>query len=104
VDDVPVTFLAAQLGLELLGGIRGCGGCSSGKGVGGLVFTVSVFTVGLGSVSSCYVGGGVVGFGRGGLNLGLFTGLCRDVRGFFQPGLGYLELLLRHLVSCFLIA
>ena len=32
------------------------------------------------------------------------TGFCRDVPGFFQPSLGYLELLLRHLVSCFLIA
>jgi hypothetical protein len=109
VDDVPVTFLAAQLGLELLGGVNvGLGG-GSGEGVGGLFLGAGVVClsvvgiaviIGLGVV----IGLGVAGFGRGGLNLRLVTGVCRDVRGLFQLSLGYLELLLRHLVSCFLIA
>jgi len=97
VDDVPVTFLAAQLGLEFLGGIGGRGGGSSGEGVTGLIVTGVPF-------NSCSVGEGVPGFGRGGLNPRLVAGFCRDVRGLFQLSLGYPELLLRHLVSCFLIA
>ncbi|MDQ0800321.1 hypothetical protein QF050_001960 [Arthrobacter sp. SLBN-112] len=103
MDDVPVTLLAAQLGLELLGGISGCGSRCGGEGVGGLVVAV-VCGVGFFAGDVVSIGAGVVGFGREGLNLGLFTGFCRDVLGLFQPRLGYLELLLRHLVSCFLIA
>ena len=97
MDDVPVTFLAAQLGLELLGGVNVCFSGGSGEGVSGLLF-------GAGVCLGVKVGTGVLGFGRGGINLRLVTGFCRDVRGLFQLSLGYLELLLRHLVSCFLIA
>ena len=45
-----------------------------------------------------------VGFGRSGLSLGLFPGFRRGVLALSSSVSGYLELLLRHLVSCFLIA
>ena len=111
VDDVPVTFLAAQLRLELIGRIDlGNGG---DDGLFGLVAGVCPSSAALNSTSafasesssaSAASESASCGFGRGGLNLRLFTGSCRDVRGLFPLSLGYLELLLRHLVSCFLIA
>jgi hypothetical protein len=141
VDDVPVTLLAAQLGLELFGRVGGLGG-SSGQDVGpfgaflgvlsghvigvGLGVSVShVIGVGLGVSVSHVVGVGLgvsvshgvglgvsvvfkigvaFGIGRSRLNPGALSGLSRGVLGFIQLSLSYLELLLRHLVSCFLIA
>ncbi len=50
----------------------------------------------------CLVGG--VGFGRSSDSLGLVRGFHRGVLALYQLSLSYLELLLRHLVSCFLIA
>ncbi len=61
---------------------------------------------GLVSVGFSRVGGLVsdVGFGRSRHSLGLFPGFHRGVLALIQLSLSYLELLLRHLVSCFLIA
>ena len=119
MDDVPVTLLATQLGLELLSRInlslggRGCEDvCLVGVGVL-LFFGVSVsFVVGyiciIVGVSFGVSVSFVVGIGCSRLNLRLFNGLsrraCCAVRGPIQLSLSYLELLLRHLVSCFLIA
>ncbi len=120
VDDVPVTLLAAQLGLELVGRINLRGGGSGCQCVARLVCFVAgggfVVRAGLDRLFC----GGVAGFcrvylcrvylvsdvgcGRSGRGLGLFPGFHRGVLALIQLSLSYLELLLRHLVSCFLIA
>lgn len=105
VDDVPVTFLAAQLGLEFLGRISRGGG--SGRFQGDALFRIVFFVyLGSGLVVHVSVFGFVdVGsFGRSGINLGLVCGYGRILCGPVRFSLVYLELLLRHLVSCFLIA
>jgi hypothetical protein len=108
VDDVPVTLLAAQLGLELLGGVDVglCGRgfkhvCLFGVSFVSLVLGVSYICIG---VSVSFGVSVAVGIGCSRLNLRPFNGLSRCVLGFIQLSLSYLELLLRHLVSCFLIA
>ncbi len=104
VDDVPVTLLAAQPGLELIGGVN------LGRGSGRRQSVALFAVVGLrGSyclIGYCLIGGlvGSVGFGRSRHSLGLFRGFHRGVLALIQLSLSYLELLLRHLVSCFLIA
>ena len=106
MDDVPVTLLAAQLGLELIGRVYLGSGGGSGQRVAGLF--LGLFA-GLGvSSSACGLAGyslvSDVGFGRSRHSLGLFPGFHRGVLALIQLSLSYLELLLRHLVSCFLIA
>jgi hypothetical protein len=108
VDDVPVTLLAAQLGLEFVGRIDGGSGSGGFQRVGRLIGVVVGLTR---SFYGCVVSGGfvslygcIVEFGRSRRSLGLFRGFHRRVLALIQLSLSYLELVLRHLVSCFLIA
>ena len=113
VDDVPVTLLAAQLGLELVGGVDVGGGGCRGERVTGLAFSVAGFGVGAVGLIAAGVVGFFVGYGFSSAtsdsgaaddSLGLVHGFHRGVLALIQLSLSYLELLLRHLVSCFLIA
>ncbi|BCW49377.1 hypothetical protein StoSoilB13_17190 [Arthrobacter sp. StoSoilB13] len=115
VDDVPVTLLAAKLGLEFLSRIRGrCSGSGFQRDIRSVDVGV-VVRVGLVIRLSVYVRleilFGIIDvgrFGRSRVSLRLFRGLSRGVvcafSGPIQLSLVYLKLLLRHLVSCFLIA
>ena len=109
VDDVPVTLLAAQLGLELLGRINFSLGGRGGQCVG-LFVGVSVGFARLGVVSIS------VGVSVGFRGIVVESGAADSTSdsspataaaswlSAIQLSLSYLELLLRHLVSCFLIA
>jgi hypothetical protein len=108
VDDVPVTLLAAQLGLEFVGRVDGGGGSGGFQRVRRLLAGLNGCFAGLArSFVGCVVSGGFVSdveFGRSRRSLGLFRGFHRCVLALIQLSLSYLELVLRHLVSCFLIA
>ncbi|MDQ0709692.1 hypothetical protein QFZ52_002344 [Arthrobacter woluwensis] len=97
MDDEPVALLAAELGLE---GLEGILGRCCGSGVVALLRVDSLRVVCLGD-GFRILGLGGRGFGRSSVSLDGVLGLRGDV---LVDGLAEFELLLRHVVSCFVVS